>query len=357
MSYPTVFAQCPDIQDLLDNNFQTNGSAFLVDQHPFAEYNLSAANRSGLQAKLVPGQGKIKTYQLVWDQRILESEVTQPNTTDRACSAETKRGNLSDTVTIDPATYWEVEQAFEVSDFTYACQDNAQLLAIAMTKMVNALRSKVATAITAQAGALLGGLSSDIESGDKVDVGGTDFIKLSTEISANVINPRTMAKLNFLKQQMNWAVPSPIFGGGDLYQYYQLMQAGCCSTQGIDLSAILAQYGVSVSYDRRVADAAGGNEYAWMVAPGALQTVFHVENDNGLADALGIIRGSDYEKRVIYDPMLGFPIDLTLRDSCDAGISVFMRANPKVFAMSELFQSGDHMEDVNWFAGIKVVNS
>ncbi len=354
MSTSTTMVHCPNLQDTLDNNFNTAGAATLFDPAPFFEYLNSPLNRSGYSQKVSPGQGKLKTVQLLYEQRILESEVTQPGTT-KTCTAESKRGNLASTCTIDPMDYYEVEELIENTDFTYVCEANAPIIARKIQKLINALRSKIATDITEQAVALIGGVSDDVASGDKVSVSGVDYFKIATAKSSGDVDPRAMAKLDFLRRQNNYTSPAPIFGS-DIYQYFQLLNAGCCSNEGLALDQILAKYGVAVAYDRRVKAALGGAEFAITSLPGALQVVYYNENDNGIAEAAGITSGTNYQKQIIYDPMTGMPMDLTMKDDC-GNVSIILRATAKVCALpTDLFAPTDHMNGVTFVNGIKIVN-
>lgn len=354
MSVPTVMIGCPNIQDYLDNNFNTGGSSTLWDSAPFFEYLNSPLNRTGYSQKVSPGQGKLKTVQLLYNQRILESEVTQPGGT-RTCTAETKRGDLAMTCEIDPEDYLEVEELIADTDFRYVCEDNNNIVKGKMMRMVAALEAKAATYVTTQAIALIGGVSDDVAAADKQSVGGVDYFKIKTLRSSGDIDPTAMATLDFLRRQNNYNTPAPIFGS-DIFRYYQLMLAGCCSNQGINLEAILAQYGVAVAYDRRVASAFGSSAKAITSLPGALQVVWYNENNNGIAEAAGITVGADYQKQVIFSPRTGIPIDLTMKDNCGS-VSIIMRALPKVCALpTDLFAPSDHMNGVTFVNGIIISN-
>ena len=362
MSVPTVMIACPNIQSALDQNFMTD-SGNLFDSAPLFEFLNSPLNRSGYSTRVAPGQGKIRTVELMYEQRILESEVTEPGT-DYTCAATTKRGNLATTCTIDPLNYLQAEELIEDTDFTYICEANEAVIARKINKLITALEAKCATRVTNQAIALIGNVSDDIATANKVTVGGVPFFKVSTEKSDGSVDPRAVSKINFFKMQSNYLAPAPIFGS-DMYQYYQLMQSGCCSNEGLNIADILAKYGTAVMYDRRVnaalASFAGGgstgNDLAFMALPGALQIVWYVKNDNGIAESAGILQGTNYQKRVISSPRFGFPIDLTMQDNCGS-VSLIVRANPKVCGLpSDLFAPSDHMNGVTYVNGIKIVNS
>lgn len=357
MSTSETMVACPDIQDSIDNNFQTCNSRGLTEPMPFFEFLNSELNRSGYSQKVSPGQGKLMRVQQTYTQRISESQVTQPGTA-YTCEAETKRGNLSTYCDIDPLDYYEVEELIVDTDFRRVCESNASIVAGKMNDMISALRRKTATVVTDQAVALIGGVNSTVASSDKVDVSGTDFYKIATKKSAAAggdIDPVALATIDYLNMQNAYCQQAPIFGG-EIYRYAQLMQAGCCAATGINLAEILRLYGKAIMYDKRVVAALGGPEYAIMPLPGALQIVWYNQNDNGIAEAAGISSGADYQKMIVFDPQTGMPIDLTLKDDC-GNLSIIMRANAKVCALpTDLFGPGDQMEGVTFVNGIKIVN-
>jgi hypothetical protein len=356
---PATLTVCPNVQDQLEAHFNTLGHSMMVDQMPFFEFLLSPLNRTGYSQRVAPGQGKIKTVELIYDQRILESEVTQPGE-DRTCTATTERGNLSTTCEIDPADYWEVEEKLTLEQFRYICSADGPVIGKKIMNMINAMRSKIATEITTQAATVLGGWSSSVT--NTVTVSGEKYLSVATlRATSGDIAPGALQTINTAKMKTNWSAPSPIFGGSTLYEYADIMKSGCCSAQGLNLESILGQYGTAVLYDRRVvaANAAlsgGGDLYNWMPLPGALQVVIYNENDNVISESAGVTIGANYQKQIIFDPATGFPMDLTISDNCGV-VSILIRANAKLCALpTDLFASGDHMEGVTFFSGIKVVN-
>jgi hypothetical protein len=167
-----------------------------------------------------------------------------------------------------------------------------------------------------------------------------------------------MADVDFAMMQSNFCNTTAIFAGSDFYKYARAMQAGCCSTQGIDVSQITAQYGKAVLYDKRVNTIAGQYK-AWVLQAGALIPIYYVENNNSIMSGAGIAigdtnvqLGANYYKTVIQDPQSGLPIDLVVSDNCGT-ISIVLEANAKLFSLpTTLFNASDSMYGVNFFAGI-----
>ena len=361
MSGSSTMVTCPNLQDSLDNFFLTCNSRRLFEPTPLfsfltSDFNRGAANYS--QA-IAPGQGKLRTLYLYYTQRILESAVTQPGTS-KGCTATTKRGNLSTHCDIDPTSYYEVEELIADTDFRSVCENNGSIVSGKMLDMISALERKIATAVTTQAVALVGGINSTVASADKKkQTSGINlneyYFKIATKTASGTPNPEAMATLDYLAMQNAYCNAAPIFGG-DIFRYYMLMRAGCCSTSGLSLEAMLQLYPHAISYDKRVVTAMGGTQFGLMVQPGALQIAWYNENDNGIAEAAGITSGTNYQKQIIYSPNTGIPIDLTMKDDC-GNLSIIMRATPKVCGLPyDLFGDGDEMNGVTYVNGIEIEN-
>lgn len=338
----TTLTACPDIQAELNQYYNTCNASNLREPMPFFDFLMSDANMSGLSQLVVPGPGKIRTVQLTYEQRIPESEVTALSSCDMTCSAETKRGNNVTTYSIDCENGWEVEELVSANDFVYACQSNDQILAKKIQAMIDALVRKTATALTTQAGALLGNWSTDTGVS-----AGNPFNVVTVDGSGNV-KPTGWEDLDLAILQTNFCAAPVIFGGTTIFKYGRLMQAGCCSAQGLDLMAIRDQFGKAVVWDKRV-NAITGNDGFWVLQPGALAVITYTGADQGLG-MNQVLEGANYRKMTIQDPQSGLPIDLVISDNC-GNVSLTARSVAKVVAMpSDMFPVGDSMAGVNFFA-------
>ena len=337
----TTFVSCPDIQAELNQFYNTCSAGNLREPMPFFDFLMSDANMSGLSQQVVPGPGKVRNVVLTYEQRIPESEVGTVSSCDMSCSAETKRGNLSTNYTIDPCAGWEVEELMSANDFIGACQSNDQILASKIQKLIDALVRKTATALTTQAGALLGNWSADtgVGSGDPFNV---------VTVNGSAVNPQGWEDLDLAILQTNFCAAPVIFGGTTIFKYARLMQAGCCSSQGLDLTAMRDQYGKATVWDKRV-NAITGNNGFWVLQPGALAVLTYTGADQGLGMAQ-VLEGANYRKMTVQDPQSGLPIDLVISDNC-GNVSITARSVAKVVSLpSDMFADGDSMEGVNFFA-------
>lgn len=349
---PSALQECPDIQVELNNYFENCASANLVEGAPLYDFLLSPVNRGNYSQVVSPGQGKLKNIVYRYDQRILEAEVTQPGSCERSCVATTKRGDLTGTCTIDPCDFQEVEELIGAQDFTYACRNNFDIVNTKLMMMMSVLERKMATQLTAEAIALIGTWNS------LVTPVTNDFLQVQTlKTGSTDVNPAAFVDIDMAIKQTQYCAPPAIFAGATLNKYYRLMQAGCCSNQGLNLEEIMSLYGMAVMYDYRVQQAFADVDKSIVIQPGSVQVVTYNENDNGIAEAAGVQWGANYYKRVIISPRTGLPIDLTLSDNC-GNLSIFMRANAKICGLpDDLFAPGDPMEGVVYVNGIEVANS
>jgi hypothetical protein len=309
---------------------------------PFFDFLMSDANMSGLSQLVAPGNGKIRTVQLVYDQRISEDEVSPLGDCNLTCSASTTRGNLSQNYTISCDNGWEIEELVSVSDFNLACQSNDQILAKKIQNMVDALVRRAASELTTQAASLIGTWSTDtgVALGDPLNI-------ITVDGSGN-IRPQGWEDLDLAILQTNFCAAPVIFGGTTIFKYARLMQAGCCSSQGLDLQAMRDAYGKAVVWDRRV-NAITGNDGFWVLQPGSLAVITYSGADQGMGMGQ-ILEGANYRKMTIQDPQSGLPIDLNISDNC-GNISITARTVAKVVSVpSNIFPDGGNMEGVNFFA-------
>lgn len=344
----TTFVNCPDIQAELNQYYNTCSAGNLREPMPFFDFLMSDANMSGLSQLVVPGPGKIRTVQLTYEQRIPESEVNNIESCDMTCSAETKRGNLQAEYRIDCDNGWQVEELLSAKDFIYACQSNEQILASKIQKLIDAVVRKAATVLTQQASSLVGAWSQDAYPGGSA---GDPFNVVTVDGSGNV-KPQGWEDLDLAILQTNFCSAPVIFGGTTIFKYARLMQAGCCSAQGLDLQAMRDAYGKATVWDRRV-NAITGNDGFWVLQPGALAVITYSGADQGMGMAQ-VLEGSNYRKMTVQDPQSGLPIDLVISDNC-GNVSITARVVAKVVGIpSDIFPGGDDpMTGVNFFtAGI-----
>lgn len=346
---------CPDIQAELDNFYSTCNASRIGDISPFIQFLYLPENRSGIQQLVSPAPGKIRNVQLRYSQAIPESQVLDADSCDRICTATTKRGDLIHEVTLDPCDKAYAEELMSAQDFYYACRSNFDIITDKIALLVNALRHKMQTKLVAQAVGMKGKWSSTVtDSGMTVT---SDQLVLATLDSGGKLDPNAIADFDLAIMQNQYCNRPAVFTGATWYRYMRMLNIGCCSDQGIDLSKGLAAYGqYPTFFDRRIQNDWSANE-ALIVQPGAIQVVEFNEFlvDPEMKSAFQVY-GSDYATGVIYDPMTGMGMNLLVSDQC-GNISLVLHSVAKLTNMpADMFPTGHFMEGVNFVNELLVDN-
>lgn len=332
-----ALAACPKLQFQLNDAF---GNKTVTEEFPFFEFIGSALNRSGLTQQVSPGKGKVKTVELTYTPRLDESVVksNQPNPT---CSATDKVGDLTATYTIDTDENFQVSEQIDSADFEQNCKDVPTYFAERVQALLDVMDRRLATEHTNDAAALSGKWAKN------VTVNGSDELVIDLSLANGNYDPMAMQKIKRAAQKTAFTNGQIIFADDLLVDYYDALKAGCCSQQGIDLSAILAQHGIAVSYDRRVADAFGAGS-GIIVAPQALVLLNYTRNEwkQGLQQQVRT-EGNEFWMTVV-SPRTGVPLDLMVKYDCGK-IHIILTATTKLVGMpDDMFNTGDLYEGVKW---------
>lgn len=354
----TTIQPCPALQDMLNRWFQVCINK--RQQTPLLNFLLSPENSSGIRQVVNPVGGKKREVTLIYDQVIPISEVSAVASCDRVCDATTERGDLANTYSIDCTDGYYVEGKITLSDWNESCRNNNEVIASRLQLMIDALVQKVADAVAGDMNALIGDWSTDVV-GAGITVDADGFINVSTFASGSTtqIDPTAFQKVNMAKMMTGFCAPTFTVGGSDLYQYWQLMKAGCCTQDGIDAMEIMNQYGEVVAYDRWVA-AAFGNDVSIMLQLGSAQLLTYNAVTSPLQ--LGSLVDLDMSYRnfwegIIVDPISGLPIDISIKQDC-GDVHIVLTSTVKPVALpNDLWPAGHHLEGVNYLTGIQVVNS
>lgn len=352
----TTIQPCPALQDALNRWFQVCVNK--RQETPLLNFLLSAENSSGVRQVVNPVGGKKRQVQLIYDQVIPVSEVSAVASCDRVCDATTERGDLVATYEIDCTDGFYVEGKINLADWNESCRDNNEVIASRLQLMIDALVQKVATEVAADMNPLIGDWSTDV-SGAGITVDADGFINVSTLSSGVNVNPLAYQQIAMAKMMTGFCAPTFVVGGSALYQYYELMKAGCCTTNGVDAMAILAQQGEAATYDRWVA-AAFGNDVSLMLQLGSAQLLTYNAVTRPLAiGGLGDLDMTyrNYWEGIIVDPISGLPIDISIKNDCGV-VHVVLTATVKPVALpNDMWPAGHHLEGVNYLTGIQVVNA
>jgi len=354
MSRSLVLCPCPNIQDSLNNNFLTCNSGMLREDMPILDWLTSPINSGALRTKVNPGKGKVRTVTLTHWQRLTKDQI-QENRTNPSCTAETVRGNFCTDYTVDTEENVAVEEFITLDDWKDVCENNGEMYVNLIQRMIDGLMWKLWEKTAEQVAALVGAWGASV---DNVVGGNLEVPTLKTGTTDEIF-PFTMEDIDLAIRQSGYCANQAFFSGTLLYKYFRRILAGCCANQGVNLADIMRLYGRAIAYDREMATALGGNEFAIATQPSALVLLQYSKNeawdDAEMQDLIKI--GSDYHPRAIRDPKTGIIIDFNTKVSCGK-IYLEMFATTKVVGMPDnLYDTVDEFNGVNFVNSIKVVNT
>lgn len=346
MSYlSSQYVQCETIQSMLDEQFVLSNAA--LDPMPALEAILATQQANGISQSVSDGSGKVKTVKLVYENRLLESAVTDSSGA-RTCTTTTETFDNYATYSIDPTVWLKAEEKFDTVDLATVCTtDVQQMIAKKINKIIDVLDRKVATQTAEELVGLTGKWNSNV-----TGVNGSDELQIATFISAaaKTVDPTGISSLDIALMQTGYNVPI-IVGGTTLYAYQKHLNAGCCSTTGVNVLDLYNQFGKAFLYDKRIVTALGGDYNKSMVFnAGAVALITYNE-----APQVAQL-GANYAKMRVNSPRTGIAYDIVMSDNCGT-ISVLGYANTKLVGLpTDMFAVGDEYRGVTFVNKIKVVN-
>src|SRR6185369_2931132 len=179
--------QCETIQNVLEDQFVSCPTP--QESMPALEAILQTQKAAGISQSVSDGSGKVKTVKVTYDQRALESAVTQ-TTGARTCTSTNETFNNYTTYSIDPTTHFTYSEKIDIADLATVCQDPASFYAKKIAKVIDVLERKVATDVALTLVSLYG------KWGSNVSVNGSDELVVAAFISAATksIDFTTMSK-------------------------------------------------------------------------------------------------------------------------------------------------------------------
>lgn len=353
MSVTTALNACPHIQEELNDLFSSGNSSRILEPSPLSDFIMSPANESLIQYEIVPGRGEIKTIEARYDQRLLATEVLD-NVTNPTCTATTKRGDIVSIYTLDPAYNVGVEELWDVADWALTCRDNPRQLAVKIQLLIDAVVRKTYYKNAVQFNTMVSTAKWASDVSNVVD----NFLEVSTLRASSVEDPSTIAvrRINNAKMQTSYSQGTVLVGGLSMYEYYQVLKAGCCSQYGVSMDQLLQQYGEAVYYDKYVVAATGDQNISWLAQLGSVAMVQYSANEAW--DGINMLDiGSDYNPMVIVDPRTGLKMDMNISIKCGKIHLQLVATNKLIVLPSDMFQVGDNLRGVQWINRIKVVNT
>lgn len=351
----TAITTCPNLQARLVDYFATC-PASRRPESPLYNFLYSPANRSNLRNIINPVPGRKRTVTLVYDQPVVTSDVEAVTSCDRICDATTERGDLNEDYTIECTDGFYVEEQIRLSDWNESCRSDGEIMAAKLANMLDGLMARVYQATAEAMPPLIGSWSSDV---DAAWLDADEFLQVTTKTSG-APNTQALERLNAAKMQTHFCRDTVGVGGIDMFMYWQLMRAGCCSNGGVDMLRLLELYGEAFAYDRYVATEFG-NDVSLLLQVGSIQLLTYnavtpiMNNIGSLVDLDMTYR--NYFEAIILDPLTGTPVDLSIKSDCGV-VDIVMTVTTKPVGLPlDIYPEGHPQEGVVFATGIQVTGN
>lgn len=354
MAILTTIAKCPDLQSDLYNHFVNTNTSAYIETPGFLRFLTSETNRNGVEQIgdfVSPGNGKTRTVQLRYEQRLPESFVTG-GTFDLNCAPTQIVGDTTTTYEIDPVADGEVASlTIPYNDLIENCKDNGEWFLSRLSQLINAMDRKIAQKMSDQAALLTGAFVDD----SNLNV--NDFKIVSTKDSSGNNLQNLLEEVIYNSENNGFPGPVVAFGWGELKKYMTRVAASCCANSGTDLNTFMAQNPFSFVGDYRIESASAFTPNNFLVTtPGALQIIRYNQFEGA-----NMVEDDSFTTTTINSPATGLPYDLFISKTCTNGgisINVNLRTAVKLVSMpTNMFDEGDRMEGVNFANGYEIVNA
>lgn len=332
---------CEDVQRELYNYFMVCSPDTHQRRSPFLEMLQSDANRSGISLEVAPGGAKVKTVVMRYDQKVPVADVTEVTECGLDCSVDNTVGDKSASYTIDPCVKVKYGESYSFTDFQYMCRTNEDYVNKRLLLMANAIEEKVAAKSASEAILLQGNWASDVTTTG-------DVLRIGTRLSGGLnLNANWMPEFDFATMQTAYCAGIGVFGAAEFYKAARLMNSGCCTSAGIDLASVLANYGKAFEWDPYITAAFGDPSYSLVTQLGAMQLLTYTVGT--APEFRGFVnRGTNFEIIPLVTPRYGIPVDLVVSNDC-GNLSLIMTTSTKVVAAPlDMFPTSDVLSGVNY---------
>jgi hypothetical protein len=356
MSYNlTELVSCPELQDRVDNYFAVGdvGEGVIDEAMPLLQFLVDG--QADLQMSISPGNSKVRRVDVIYDQFLTEDGVEE-DVANPTCVSTDKYGNNYQSYELDTSKNLSSPQLIALDDFIAQCESNPEYFARVIQKHINRLDRKVATQTAEQLALLTGKWNTRAATIDGASLTDSNTkLNFATKSSGN-LEPFSMQILRRALQMSLFSNDTLIVDGGNFTDYFQRIQAGCCTDGGVDLSEIQSKYGYAVAYDQRVQDAFDVTEGV-ALRKGAMVLLNWTRAgwDNNVAKVIG--DSANYVQTAVVSPKTGLPYDLVVKNDC-GNISIRLTATAKlVAAPSDMFPQGSDYNGINFANILKIANS
>jgi len=313
-----------------------------------------------LEQRVVDDGGtKIKTVQVVYTPRLLESSTSTTLTTD--CDAGNSAGHLSTNYTIDPSVGVYSKETINIADLATICQRNEDYFAQRVMAQIDVARRKMQSTIATQM-SVLGGWFPQDNGEDASMMTGNSLKTVKTKYTASIDggkwNPEALQEITFSAMNAGFTGTPYLFGFGELWRYWNYLKAlGNTSDGGLDFASYVGQNQAAFLASQKMHTALNGSNATnkfLAVDAGALFLLQYNKYKDRLITNLDDALVMD----VIVDPVTGVEFNYKVVKACTETITIIVSTAFKVVGLpSDMYQASDRLKNTNGVLQFAISNS
>lgn len=327
------------------------------EKAPELQFLKSSLNERGMQAAIVPGGGKLKTVQVTYNPRKLESTASSSVTT--GCDEGTSPGMLDTTYTIDETVGVEVKETYVVNDLARICQSNPEYFATQVARLVDVAKRKMQSDVANQMAVLFGWFG---QGGGEKNLTGNTLKTVATKYAASVDggkwNPEALQEIIFSAMNSGFTGTPFVFGQGEIFRYFNFADAlGDSSDGGLNFAKYYNNNSVAFAASQKMHYALNGNNATnkfLVVDPGSLFLLQY----NRLAGNISTLGDDSLMLGTIVDPISGIEFNYKVIKSCTEKITVIISSAYKVVGLpDDIYDASDRLYKTNGVLQFQITNS
>lgn len=357
MSYNlSTLISCPTVQLKL-NEFTEKG---LNPNEPAPEIQfLTSTINSGriLEQRVVDGgDAKLKTVQVVYTPRLIESSTSTMLTKD--CDAGNESGMLSTNYTIDPNVGVQSKETIEISDLATICDRNPDYFAQRVNANIDVCLRKMQSTVANQMALLFGWFAEDNgETGLTGKTLKTVKTKFAAAVDGGKPNPEALQEIVFSAMNSGFTGIPYVFGFGEIWRYWNyLASMGNTSDGGLDFAKYVGQGQAAFLPSIKTHTAlngSSGNKFLVVDAGSLFLLQYNRYNDP-------LIQNDDdaLVMNVITDPKSGVSFNYKVQKTCAEQITLIVSTSFKTVGLpNDIFNSSDRLYKTNGVLMFDISNS
>jgi len=350
------YIDAPALQIKLVDFYQSGAQ----EPSPEVQFIQSTANTNRvLETSVVPGNGHIRSVQVLYTPRITEGEIGTSITAD--CDDAGKVGDLSHTYTIDTTVGVQHSVTITLAELKGRMEANPDYFARITNMVLDGVRRKLATGVATQMAALNGRFAVD---NGETGLSLNNYLKTvktryAVATDGGKMNPEALQEINFSAMNSGFRGTPWVLGFGEIQRYFSVLgAAGTFSDGGMDWVKYINANGVNFLPSFRMHTALNGNAATnkfLVVDTGAL----HLLQYNKYDDPSIQTSTENLVMGILTDPLTGTSFNYKFYlNPCGEKVTIWMSTSYKVVGLpDDMFAGGDRLEETNGVLQFAITNS